>query len=83
MFVIVLQVLNILLLHFHFLIALCLLLAPGSNQLCFPEGKNAFFLGACMFDEKRSPQTPSYLWFEGNLHRYPWEQAKSFSIKTQ
>jgi len=36
-------VLNILLLHFDFLILLLLLLAPGLNQLCFPEGKNVFF----------------------------------------
>lgn len=53
MIFIVLQVLNILLLHFPFSIALCLLLAPGLNQLCFPEGKNAFFLDACTFNEKK------------------------------
>lgn len=58
MFFIVLQVLNISLLHFHFFIAVCLLLARGSNKLCFLEGKKGFsFLDACMFNEKRKPKT--------------------------
>lgn len=82
MFFIVLQVLNISLLHFHFFIAVCLLLAPGSNKLCFLEGKKGFsFLDACMFNEKRKPKNSSYFWFEENFHWYPWEQVKSFSIK--
>lgn len=57
MFFIVLQVLNILLLHFHFSITVCLLLAPGSNQLCFLEGKKGFsFLNVCLM-KKESPKT--------------------------
>lgn len=81
MFFIELQVLNILWLHFHSLITVCLLLAPGSNKLCFLVGKKSFsFLYACMFNEKRKPKNSSYLWLEENFHWYPWE-VKSFSVK--
>lgn len=74
--------LNILLLRFNFLITVCLLLSPGSNQLCFPEGKKGFsFLDACMFNEKKKEKNSSYLGSEENFHWYPWEQVESFSIK--
>lgn len=72
--------LNILLLYFISW-SVCLLLAPGSNQLCFLEGEKGFsFLNACMLNEKRKPKNSSYLWFKENFHWYPWE-VKNFSIK--